>query len=255
MRIYSFANQKGGVGKTTTCLNLAMALSKLGKRVCVVDCDPQSNLSSGLGVNGSSGNIYDIFSYKKEPNEIIRKVSQNLFIIPSTFDLVGFETEVKGEEEKEKFLKDKVIRNIKDFDYVLIDTPPSLGLLTLNALVASDLVIIPVQGEYYSLEGLTQLLKTIKKVKELLNPSLRIRGFLLTLFDKRLRLAHAVETELRRVFKDRVFKTIVPRSIRLAEAPSFGKSIFDYAPNSKGALAYMKLAEEILEGDEKKGSW
>jgi chromosome partitioning protein len=255
MKIYSLANQKGGVGKTTTCLNLAMALSKIGKRVCVVDCDPQSNLSSGLGVNGSSGNIYDVFSQRKELDEIIREVNHNLFIVPSTFDLVGFETEVKEEEKKEKILKEKIIKTIKNFDYVLIDTPPSLGLLTLNALVASNSVIIPVQGEYYSLEGLTQLLKTIKKVKELLNPSLRIRGFLLTLFDRRLRLAHAVEAELRRVFKDKVFKTVVPRSVRLAEAPSFGKSVFDYAPNSKGALAYMELAKEILKGDEKKSSW
>lgn len=254
MRIYSIANQKGGVGKTTTCLNLAVAMSRLGKKVCTVDFDPQANLSSGFGLNGSTGNVYDVFSGKKVIQEVLKKVKTNLFVIPSNFDLVGFEIEIREEKERESFLKELVIKKLKNFDYILIDTPPSLGLLTLNALVASHSVIIPVQGEYYSLEGLTQLLKTIKRVKEVLNPSLKIRGFLLTLFDRRLRLSHAIEEELRKAFKDKVFKTVIPRSVRVAEAPSFGKSIFDYAPESKGAIAYMELAKEILEGDEKESS-
>lgn len=253
MIIYSFTNQKGGVGKTTTCLNLAVAFSKLGKRVCVIDFDPQSNLSSGFGINGSSGNIYDIFSERKNIEQVIKNLDKNLFVIPSSFDLVGLETEIKDELEKEFFLKNFVVKNLKDFDYILIDTPPSLGLLTLNALTASHSVIIPVQGEYYALEGLTYLLKTIKRVKEILNPSLKIRGFLLTIFDERLRLSRAIEEELRKAFKEKVFKTIIPRSVRLAESPSFGKSIFEYAPDSKGALAYLNLAKEILEEDEKKG--
>lgn len=253
MRIYSFANQKGGVGKTTSCLNLSVALSKLNKKVCVIDFDPQSNLSSGLGVNGAAGNIYDVFSDRKKVEETIKKLNENLYIIPSSFDLVGFETEVREDAEKEKYLRNFIIKELEGFDYILIDTPPSLGLLTLNALTASDSVIIPVQSEYYSLEGLTQLLKTIKKVKNFLNPSLKIRGFLITLFDKRLRLSYAIENELRRAFKDKVFKTIIPRSVRLAESPSFGKSIFEYAPSSKGAIAYMELAKEILRQDEKKG--
>lgn len=253
MIIYSIANQKGGVGKTTTCLNLSFALSKLNKKVCAIDLDPQANLSSGFGINSSSGNIYEVFSSKKSLEEIIKKINENLFLIPSNFELSGFVEEVKEEDKKESFLKN-VIKDLKEFDYVLIDTPPSLSILTINALAASNSVIIPVQSEYYSLEGLTYLLKVIKKVKDFLNPSLKIRGFLITLFDKRTKLSYAIEEELRKAFKDKVFKTIIPRSVRFAEAPSFGKSIFDYAPYSHGATAYLELAKEILKGDEK-GSW
>lgn len=253
MIIYSIANQKGGVGKTTTCLNLSFALSKMNKKVCAIDLDPQANLSSGFGVNSSAGNIYEVFSSIKSLKDIIHKINENLFLLPSNFELSGFVEEIKNEEGKENFLKN-IIKDLKDFDYILIDTPPSLSILTINALAASNSVIIPVQSEYYSLEGLTHLLKVIKRVKDLLNPSLKIRGFLITLFDKRTKLSYAIEEELRKAFKEKVFKTIIPRSVRFAEAPSFGKSIFDYAPSSQGAIAYFELAKEILKGDEK-GSW
>jgi len=254
MIIYSIANQKGGVGKTTTCLNLSFALSKLGKKVLAVDFDPQANLTSGFGINSSCPGIYDVFSERKNLNEIIKKINENLYLIPSNFELSGFIEEVKSEKDKENLLKN-LLKNLKNFDYILIDTPPSLSLLTVNALTASNAVIIPVQSEYYSLEGLTHLLKIIKKVKDFLNPSLKIRGFLITLFDKRLKLSYAIEEELRKAFKEKVFKTIIPRSVRIAEAPSFGKSIFDYAPDSPGAIAYFELAKEILKRDEKEGSW
>ena len=253
MIVYSIANQKGGVGKTTTCLNLSFALSKVNKKVCAIDLDPQANLSSGFGINSSSGNLYEVFCSKKNLEEIIQKINENLFLIPSNFELCGLVEEIKYEEGKESLLKN-VIKNLKGFDYVLIDTPPSLSILTINALTASNSVIIPVQSEYYSLEGLTHLLKVIKKVKDFLNPSLKIRGFLITLFDRRTRLSYAIEEELRRAFKDKVFRTIIPRTVKFAEAPSFGKSIFDYAPFSRGAVAYLELAEEILKGDEK-SSW
>lgn len=254
MIIYSIANQKGGVGKTTTCLNLSFALSKLGKKVLAVDFDPQANLTSGFGVNSSQKGIYELFSEGKNLNEIIKKINDNLYLIPSNFELSGFIEEIKDERDKENILK-KTLKDLKDFDYILIDTPPSLSLLTVNALTASNSVIIPVQSEYYSLEGLSHLLKVIKRVKDFLNPSLKIRGFLITLFDKRLKLSYAIEEELRRAFKEKVFKTIIPRSVRIAEAPSFGKSIFDYAPDSAGAIAYFELAKEILKKDEKEGSW
>jgi chromosome partitioning protein len=254
MIIYSIANQKGGVGKTTTCLNLSYALSKLGKKVLAVDFDPQANLTSGFGINSSQSGIYDVFSEKKNLDEIIKKINENLYLIPSSFELSGFVEEIKDEKYRENLLKN-LLKNLKNFDYILIDTPPSLSLLTVNALTASNGVIIPVQSEYYSLEGLTHLLKVIKKIKDFLNPSLKIRGFLITLFDKRLKLSYAIEEELRKAFKEKVFKTIIPRSVRIAEAPSFGKSIFDYAPDSPGAIAYFELGKEILERDEKEGSW
>lgn len=254
MIIYSIANQKGGVGKTTTCLNLSYALSKLGKKVLAVDFDPQANLTSGFGINSSQSGIYDVFSEKKNLDEIIKKINENLYLIPSSFELSGFVEEIKDEKYRENLLKN-LLKNFKNFDYILIDTPPSLSLLTVNALTASNGVIIPVQSEYYSLEGLTHLLKVIKKIKDFLNPSLKIRGFLITLFDKRLKLSYAIEEELRKAFKEKVFKTIIPRSVRIAEAPSFGKSIFDYAPDSPGAIAYFELGKEILERDEKEGSW
>ncbi len=253
MIVYSIANQKGGVGKTTTCLNLSFALSKVNKKVCAIDLDPQANLSSGFGINSSSGNLYEVFCSKKSLKEIIQKINDNLFLIPSSFELSGLVEEIRNEEKKESLLKN-VIKNLKGFDYVLIDTPPSLSILTINALTASNSVIIPVQSEYYSLEGLTYLLKVIKKVKDFLNPSLKIRGFLITLFDRRTRLSYAIEEELRRAFKDKVFKVVIPRTVKFAEAPSFGKSIFDYAPFSQGAIAYIELAKEILKGDEK-SSW
>lgn len=252
-----FINQKGGVGKTTSTINVARYLAELGRRVLLVDLDPQGNASSGLGIDprAMSKNLYHSMIGGLPPQEIILQTeTENFHVIPAAQDLAGAEIEMVHLEGREYRLQN-VLRQIKPYyDYILIDSPPSLGLLTINGLVASDEVVIPVQTEYYALEGLSQLLGTIELVRDRLQPNLRICGALLTMFDRRNRLARQVVSEVRVHFPGPVFESVIPRSIRLAEAPSFGKSILDFDAFSKGARAYKAVAKEIIsrEVDEKK---
>lgn len=249
-KIISLVNQKGGVGKTTTAVNLATYLASNGKFVLLVDLDPQGNASSGLGIDirNLDKNLYHAMILGHHPREIIVK-TQNLGhdVMPSSQDLAGAGIELVHLDNREFKLYD-VLRQIRtEYDYIIIDSPPSLGLLTINGLVASDEVIIPVQTEYYALEGLSQLLQTINLVKENLQPELKVMGAVLTMYDKRNRLARQVVREVRDHFPGHVFDSVIPRSVRLAEAPSFGKSILNFDAFSKGARAYKNLAREILE--------
>ncbi|MEP7162316.1 MAG: AAA family ATPase [Candidatus Moraniibacteriota bacterium] len=252
-KIIAFVNQKGGVGKTTSTINVARYLAEAGKRVLLVDLDPQGNASSGLGIHGRNveKNLYHAMTLGLPTQEIIVDTGiENLFLIPAAQDLAGAEIEMVHIENRE-FRLYYTLRQVRpQFDYILIDSPPSLGLLTVNGLVASDGVIIPVQTEYYALEGLSQLLGTIELVRDHLQPNLKIVGALLTLFDRRNRLARQVVEEVRRHFPGPVFESVVPRSVRLAEAPSFGKSILDFDAFSKGARAYKLVVKELLEWGE-----
>ncbi len=249
--IFSFTNQKGGVGKTTTAINLGAYCAIKGKKVCLVDLDPQANLTSGLGLKNTKQKqetIYEVLTGKVQPSEIIKKTKiPNLSLIPSGIELAGSEVELVNMVARETILKTALSSLKKQFDYVFIDCPPSLGLLTINALTASNAVLIPVQTEYYALEGLGQLLNTIKLVKLKLNSQLTIGGVILTMYDSRTNLSKEVKIEIEKIFGQKVFKTVVPRSIRLSEAPSHGKSIYEYEPNSKGSLAYEKIADELIE--------
>ncbi len=248
-RIIAIANQKGGVGKTTTAVNISACLATLNHKTLLIDIDPQSNATSGIGVNPRdvSYSIYHVIMDGVSISEtIISTELEFLSIVPSNFDLVGAEVEMVSLIARENKLK-SAIKPIRDqYDFIIIDCPPSLGLLTLNSLTASDSVLIPVQCEYYALEGLGQLLETISLVIDNLNPNLRIEGILLTMQDKRIKLADQVISEVRNFFKGRVYNTIIPRNVRLSEAPSFGKPIIIYDPRSSGAKAYMKLTKEIL---------
>lgn len=248
-KIIAIANQKGGVGKTTTSVNLAASLGVLEKKVLLIDADPQANATSGLGIDVETVEIgtYQLLEHTNSAQEaIVKSDTPNLDVVPAHIDLVAIEIELVDKDEREYMLK-KALEPIKnDYDFILIDCAPSLGLLTLNALTASDAVIIPIQCEYFALEGLGKLLNTIKSVQKVHNPQLDIEGLLLTMYDSRLRLSNQVVEEVQKHFNDMVFQTIIQRNVRLSEAPSYGESIINYDASSKGASNYLSLAKEII---------
>ncbi len=250
----AIVNQKGGVGKTTTSINLAAYLALRGKRCLLFDMDPQGNASSGLGIdkNNLESSCYDILINGVSPDEVIVKTEQNnLSLAPGNIDLAGGEVELAAMSEREFKLKTALSEMQTPYDFLLIDCPPSLGLLTLNALVAVDGLIIPIQAEYYALEGVSQLVETVNSVKNGLNPELKIYGVVMTMSDGRTQLAQQVEKEVRNFFGDMVFKTVIPRNVRLSEAPSYGQSINLYDKRSKGAEAYHQLAKEVIKREKR----
>jgi len=249
-RTISVASQKGGVGKTTTAINLGACLAQEGRRVLLVDIDPQGNASSGLGINGNDKaiSIYEVLLGQADVQQaIVPTALANLDLLPAGQRLSGAEVELVGLMARETRLKSALAGLRESYDFILVDSPPSLGLLTINALTASDSVLIPLQCEYLALEGLTQLIGAIRLVQDHLNPSLRIEGVLLTMFDARLNLSQQVAAEARKFFAERVYQTVIPRNVRLSEAPSFGKPIVLYDPHSTGADSYRDLAREVLE--------
>jgi chromosome partitioning protein len=250
-KVISIANQKGGVGKTTTAINVSSLLAAAEKKTLLVDIDPQANSSSGIGVNSHTPSVYEVLIGTKNINDVIINTYMPFMdILPSNINLVGAEIEMVDFPNREKLLKDALFDANQNYDFIIIDCPPSLGLLTLNALTSSDSVLIPVQCEYFALEGLGQLLNTINIVKKHFNKDLSIEGVLLTMFDTRLRLSQQVAEEVRKYFGDKVFKTVIHRNVRISEAPSFGKPIILYDAASKGSKNYMSLASELLERNE-----
>jgi chromosome partitioning protein len=245
-RIYAFANQKGGVGKTTTALNLAACLAEAGERALVVDLDPQANATSGLGMRANGTSTYDLLDGAPLAELAKPTPFANLFLVPSRPELAGAAVELSQRDDGERYLV-HALADTNDFDFVLLDCPPSLGPLTVNALAAADRVVVPVQAEYYALEGLAQLVQSITLIKTRLNPKLSIAGVLLTMTDPRTRLSSDVEAEVRRHFGDLVFDAVVPRSVRVAEAPSHGLPVTHYDRRSRGAEAYWKVAMELVE--------
>ena len=252
-RVISVANQKGGVGKTTTTVNLGACLADAGKRVLLIDMDAQGNATSGIGIKKSdvTNDIYDVLVNEVPIKEVIQQTArERLAIAPATIQLSGAEIELTSMMARESRLKLALKDVIDDYDFILIDCPPSLGHLTINSFSASDSILIPVQCEYYALEGLSQLLNTIRLVQKHFNPDLRIEGVLLTMYDARTNLGSEVVEEVRKYFRERVYDTIIPRNVRLSEAPSHGKSIIDYDPKSKGAENYHALAKDVINRDE-----
>ena len=248
-KIISVSNQKGGVGKTTTALSLSAALGVLEKKVLLIDMDPQSNATSGLGIDSNEVSLssYDlIIGNSKASNIVIQTSSPNLDLIPAKIDLVGLEIEIVNKSRREYLLKNALEKIKEKYDFIIIDCPPSLGLITLNALTCSNSVIIPIQCEYFALEGLGKLLNTIKGVQKVHNPNLSLEGILLTMFDSRLRLSNQVKQDVKKHFGNIVFNTIIPRNVSLGEAPSHGESILMYNATSKGSKSYLKFAQEIV---------
>ena len=249
-KVIAVANQKGGVGKTTTAINLSACIAYKGKRVLIIDIDPQGNTTSGLGVDKKEINksIYDVLINDENiDNVILDTVVENLKLCPSNIQLAGAEIELVSVISRETRIKG-VLEGIKhNYDFIIIDCPPSLGLLTINSLTAADTILVPIQCEYYALEGLSQLMDTVKLVQKHLNPSLDVEGVVLTMFDARTNLSIQVVDEVKRYFRNKVYRTIIPRNVRLSEAPSYGLPIILYDPKSKGAECYMELAEEVIE--------
>ncbi len=252
-KIISIANQKGGVGKTTTAINLSTIIAKKGKKVLMIDADPQGNASSGVGIDRDNieVSVYDILINEIEVDEVVKKTNiKNLNICPSNINLAGAEVELVSVMSREQRLKEKLDKIKADYDFIIIDCPPSLGLITLNAFTASDSVLIPVQCEYYALEGLGQLLNTINLVKKHLNKNIEIEGALLTMYDIRTNLSNQVVKEVKKYFNDKVYKNVIPRNVKLSEAPSYGMPISIYDPRSKGAKSYEKFVKEFLKKNE-----
>jgi chromosome partitioning protein len=262
MQIISIINQKGGVGKTTTVINLAAGLAQQEKKVLVIDIDPQGNATTGLGLSNlesSTQTIYGVLNGTKSISEVIKKTDyRNLDIITSNVDLSGLEAETAGDNERAFILKVKLASYLNDsrgsYDYILIDCPPSLSLLTVMALVSSNSLVVPLQTEFFALEGLTQLIKTIERIKVSLNPELKIRGILLTMFDKRNKLSAQVEKEARDYFNDKVYITVIPRNVRLSEAPSHGMPVLVYDKSCPGSKSYFNFTDEFINQEEKIGS-
>ncbi len=249
-KVIAIANQKGGVGKTTTAVNLSACLGKQGKKTLLIDIDPQGNTTSGLGVDprGVEQSVYDCIINDVPMKEVIVKTEfDNLWICPSNINLAGAELELVAKPDREYVLKESISKIKDSFDFIFIDCPPSLGLITLNSFAATDSVLVPIQCEYYALEGLSQLTNTIKLVKKALNPDITLEGVLLTMFDARTNLSIQVVDEVKKFFRDKVFGTIIPRNVRLSEAPSFGQPIIEYDKHSRGAECYTELAEEVIE--------
>ena len=251
-KIISVANQKGGVGKTTTTVNLGTILAKKRKKVLLIDADPQGNATSGLGVEKEvEYSTYDLLVGETPVEDVMQEtIIKNLKLCPANMDLAGAEVELVSMMSREQRLKEKLDKVKDDFDYILIDCPPSLGLITLNSFTASDSVLIPVQCEYFALEGLGQLLNTVNLVKKHLNKNIQIEGALLTMYDIRTNLSNQVVKEVKKYFDNKVYKTVIPRNVRLSEAPSYGMPITEYDPRSKGAKSYMKFAKEFLKINE-----
>ncbi|HEX2945311.1 MAG TPA: AAA family ATPase [Clostridia bacterium] len=249
-KVIAIANQKGGVGKTTTAVNLSSCLAHKGKKVVIIDIDPQGNTTSGLGIDKKviDKSIYEvIINDVNIENALMKTAVENLYICPSNIQLVGAEVELVSVISRETRMKAAIEEIRKKYDYILIDCPPSLGLLTLNALTAADTILVPIQCEYYALEGLSQLMNTVKLVQRHLNPSLDVEGVVLTMFDARTNLSIQVVEDVKKYFRNKVYRTVIPRNVRLSEAPSFGLPIILYDPKSKGAECYLELAQEVID--------